>query len=324
MTVLIFSTQKCPVLQPFRIRDSRAPIRDCFQSRDREEAVISRATRVLRAAAVFRAATVREPSFRKRLGRFQSYDCFQSRDRQGAVISQVTRASMFQVSNMLTILNREVIVCERCPRLRKYCAQVAAERRRAYRDWEYWGRPVPSFGDPKAKLLIIGLAPGAHGANRTGRMFTGDRSGEFLYRALYETGFASQPESTSRDDGLQLTDAYISAAVRCAPPDNKPSRDEFRNCRSFLERELDALSRLQVVVALGKLAFDAYLGILRDRGVIQRRSAYTFAHDREHPIAPNSPTLISSYHPSQQNTSTGRLTREMLHAVFARVRDLVK
>jgi uracil-DNA glycosylase len=231
---------------------------------------------------------------------------------------------MFQVSHPLAILNREVIVCERCPRLRKYCALVASERRRAYRDWEYWGRPVPSFGDPKAKLLIIGLAPGAHGANRTGRMFTGDRSGEWLYRALYETGFASQPESTSRDDGLQLTGAYISAAVRCAPPDNKPSPDEFRNCRSFLERELDALTHLRVVVALGKLAFDAYLGILRDRGVIASRSPHVFAHDREHVIAQNLPTLISSYHPSQQNTSTGRLTREMLHAVFARARGLVK
>jgi uracil-DNA glycosylase len=228
------------------------------------------------------------------------------------------------VRESLQILNREVIACERCPRLREYCARVAVERRRAYRDQEYWGRPVPSFGDPKAKLLIVGLAPGAHGANRTGRMFTGDRSGEYLYRALYETGFASQSESTSRDDGMQLIGAYISAAVRCAPPDNKPTPREFRNCRGFLERELDLLKNLRVVVALGKLAFDAYLGILRDRGAIQSRSAFLFAHDREHAIATQRPVLISSYHPSQQNTSTGRLTREMLHAVFARARRLVE
>jgi uracil-DNA glycosylase len=228
------------------------------------------------------------------------------------------------VREPLQILNREVIACERCPRLREYCARVAVERRRAYRDQEYWGRPVPSFGDPKAKLLIVGLAPGAHGANRTGRMFTGDRSGEYLYRALYETGFASQSESTSRDDGMQLIGAYISAAVRCAPPDNKPAPNEFRNCRGFLERELDLLKNLRVVVALGKLAFDAYLGILRDRGAIQSRSAFLFAHDREHANATQRPVLISSYHPSQQNTSTGRLTREMLHAVFARARRLVE
>jgi uracil-DNA glycosylase len=228
------------------------------------------------------------------------------------------------VSQSLQILNREVIACERCPRLREYCTRIAAERRRAYRDQEYWGRPVPSFGDPEARLLIVGLAPGAHGANRTGRMFTGDRSGEYLYRALYETGFASQSESTSRDDGMQLIGAYISAAVRCAPPDNKPTPREFRNCRGFLERELDLLKNLRVVVVLGKLAFDAYLGILRDRGAIQSRSAFLFAHDREHAIAKQGPALISSYHPSQQNTSTGRLTRAMLHAVFARARRLVE
>lgn len=225
-------------------------------------------------------------------------------------------------ANPFEVLKSEVVACERCPRLREYCAQVAAVRRRAYRDWDYWGRPVPGFGDPHARLLIIGLAPGAHGANRTGRVFTGDRSGEFLYRALYETGFASQPESVSRDDGMKLTGAYISAAVRCAPPANKPAPDEFRNCREYLERELDLLTRLRAVVALGKIAFDAYLGILRDRGVIRSRAAFVFAHDREHEIA-NSPVLISSYHPSQQNTSTGKLTAKMLHEVFARARRLV-
>jgi uracil-DNA glycosylase family 4 len=222
----------------------------------------------------------------------------------------------------LSGLMREVIVCERCPRLRAYCKLVAQEKRRAYRDWEYWGKPVPSFGDPNARLLIIGLAPGAHGANRTGRVFTGDRSGEFLYRAMYQTGFANQAESQSRDDGLALSDAYITASVRCAPPDNKPTVEEFRNCRTFLERELDLLTNVKVVLVLGRLAFDTYLGILRDRGVITSRSAFDFAHGREHTIAPDSPVLICSYHPSQQNTSTGRLTAEMLRQVFERARIL--
>jgi uracil-DNA glycosylase family 4 len=200
---------------------------------------------------------------------------------------------------------------------------VAETKRRAYRDWNYWGKPVPGFGDPKARLLVIGLAPAAHGGNRTGRVFTGDRSGDFLYRALYETGFASQPQSISRDDGMQLTGAYISAAVRCAPPDNKPNPEEYRNCREYLEREIDLLKGLRAVVALGRIAFDSYLGILRDRGVIRSRAAFAFGHDREHLIE-NSLALISSYHPSQQNTSTGKLTAEMLHAVFGRARHLIR
>jgi uracil-DNA glycosylase len=222
----------------------------------------------------------------------------------------------------LKILAGEVIACERCPRLREYCVRVAEEKRRAYRDQEYWGRPVPPFGDPQAKLMVIGLAPAAHGGNRTGRMFTGDRSGDFLYRALYETGFASQPNSVSRDDGMKLTGVYITASVRCAPPDNKPLPDEFRNCRPYLERELDLLKNLRVVVALGRIAFDTYLSIMRDRGLIRSRASFIFGHDCEHHIAPSSPALISSYHPSQQNTSTGKLTAEMLHAVFARARRL--
>jgi uracil-DNA glycosylase family 4 len=219
-------------------------------------------------------------------------------------------------------LAREVIACERCPRLREYCQRVAREKRRAYLDQEYWGRPVPGFGDPHARLFVLGLAPGAHGANRTGRMFTGDRSGDFLFRALCENGFASQPESISRTDGLKLIDAYISAAVRCAPPDNKPAPDEFRNCRPYLERELVLFKNLQVVVALGRIAFDTYLAILRDREVVPRRSAFVFAHDAQHRIT-GGPALISSYHPSQQNTSTGKLTAAMLHQVFARARRIV-
>ncbi len=199
---------------------------------------------------------------------------------------------------------------------------IAQTKRRAFRDQVYWGRPVPGFGDPRAQLFVLGLAPAAHGGNRTGRVFTGDRSGDFLYRALFETGFASQPESVSRDDGMKVKGVYIAAAVRCAPPDNKPNPDEFRRCRPYLERELDLLKRIRVVVALGRIAFDSYLGILRDRGVITRRSAFLFGHDVAHTI-PNAPALISSYHPSQQNTSTGKLTAEMLRNVFARARAII-
>jgi uracil-DNA glycosylase len=220
----------------------------------------------------------------------------------------------------LQALAQEVVACERCPRLREYCRRVAEVKKRAYRDQDYWGRPVPPFGDPGARLLVIGLAPAAHGGNRTGRMFTGDRSGDFLYRALHETGFASQAHSISRDDGMTLTGVYITAAVRCAPPDNKPAFDEFRQCRPYLERELDLLKGLRVVVALGRIAFDTYLAILRDRGAIRSRSAFKFGHDCEHHIGPGMPALISSYHPSQQNTSTGKLTAKMLREVFERAR----
>jgi uracil-DNA glycosylase len=220
----------------------------------------------------------------------------------------------------LEILQREIVSCEQCPRLVAYRAEVGRVKRRAYRDWDYWAKPVPGFGDPRARLLLIGLAPGAHGANRTGRMFTGDSSGDFLYKVLFATGFASQPTSTSRDDGLKLMDAYISAAVRCAPPDNKPTVDEIRTCRPYLERELELMNRVQVVVALGRLAFDVYLGILRDQGKIARRSGFVFAHDAEHRTGEHQPLLISSYHPSQQNTSTGKLTEAMFRAVFQRAR----
>ncbi len=218
----------------------------------------------------------------------------------------------------LKILAEEIVSCQRCPRLRLHCEEVARVKRRAYRGQNYWGKPVPAFGDPRARLLIIGLAPGAHGANRTGRMFTGDRSGDFLYRALFENGFASQPESRAIGDGLTLRDAYITAAVRCAPPDNKPAPDELARCVPYLERELELLTRVRVVVVLGKLAADAYLGILKKRGVISSRAAFPFGHGREHAIGANHPVLLCSYHPSQQNTSTGKLTEEMLCDVFAR------
>ncbi len=224
---------------------------------------------------------------------------------------------------MLDVLQEEITACRLCPRLVAHREEVARVKRRAYRDWTYWGRPVPSFGDPLARLLIIGLAPGAHGANRTGRMFTGDRSGDFLFRALHAAGFASQPESRSRQDGLSLSDAYITAAVRCAPPANKPLREEIIRCRPFLERELELLDRVRVVVALGRLAFDAYLTVLRDRGLIPSRAAFGFGHGREHTLGPSLPLLISSYHPSQQNTLTGRLTAKMLGDVFLLARRRV-
>ena len=226
------------------------------------------------------------------------------------------------MTDPLQALMLQVTACQRCPRLLDHCREVAHVKRRAYREWEYWGQPVPSFGDLKARVLIIGLAPGAHGANRTGRMFTGDRSGEFLYRALHQTGFASQAESHSRNDGLTLSGVYITAAAHCAPPDNKPAPAELANCRPYLERELDLLKDLRVVVTLGRVAFDSYLWILRERGAIASRAAFRFAHDAEHCTGPDAPALISSYHPSQQNTSTGKLTEAMLRQVFERARRI--
>ena len=225
-------------------------------------------------------------------------------------------------SGQLAVLQQEVIACRRCPRLVEYIAEIGRVKRRAYRDWDYWAKPVPSFGDPRARVLIVGLAPGAHGSNRTGRPFTGDASGAILYRVLYRAGFSSQPESTSRDDGLRLTDIRITAAARCAPPGNKPATEELRNCRPFLERELELLTRLKVVVALGKIAFDVYLSILRDRGVIKSRAPFVFGHDVVHRVAEGSPVLLSSYHPSQQNTSTGKLNEKMLLDVFRRAKKL--
>ena len=221
----------------------------------------------------------------------------------------------------LNVLQQEVVACRRCPRLIEHCRSIADRKRRAYHSWEYWGRPVPSFGDPLARVLVIGLAPGAHGSNRTGRMFTGDGSGNFLYRVLHQTGFASQPTAVSREDGLELKDIYITAAVRCAPPDNKPTAEEFANCRPYLERELELLTRVQVVVTLGKLAHDAYLGVLHARGAIASRAAYPFAHNVRYRLPDGLPVLISSYHPSQQNTQTGRLTEAMLRKVFERARQ---
>ena len=221
----------------------------------------------------------------------------------------------------LTVLNREVIACTRCPRLVEYREQVAREKRRAYRDCEYWGKPVPGFGDPDARVLIMGLAPGAHGSNRTGRPFTGDASGNFMYPVLYETGFANQPTAISRDDGLKLSDLYITAAVRCAPPDNKPLPAELAECSNFLDREIAGLKRVKVVVALGKIGFDAYLNNLKRRGLLPNRKPYIFKHGAHYPM-PDGKVLLASYHPSNQNTATGKLTRPMFVEIFKKAAKL--
>ena len=228
-----------------------------------------------------------------------------------------------QASRELAVLQEQVVACKKCPRLVLFRQKVAREKRRAYRDYSYWGKPVPSFGDPRARLLIIGLAPGAHGANRTGRMFTGDSSGDFLYPVLYEAGFASQPESTSADDGLRLLDAYITAPVRCAPPDNRPDAPEFRNCQPYLERELQLLKNVIVIIVLGRLALASYLGILKSADRIAAAGAYPFTHGACHKLPAGLPVLLCSYHPSRQNTQTGRLTKPMFLNIFRAARKLL-
>lgn len=219
------------------------------------------------------------------------------------------------MASVLKILNDEVIHCTRCPRLVAYREQIGREKRRAYRDHEYWARPVPGFGDPAARVLILGLAPGAHGSNRTGRPFTGDASGKFMYPILYKVGFASQPNAEHPDDGLKLMDCYITAAIRCAPPDNKPLLSELQNCAAFLDRELTILKNVKVVVALGKIGFDAYLSFLKRKGSIRNRGGYAFGHGACYAM-PNGVVLLASYHPSNQNTATGKLTAQMFEQIF--------
>ncbi len=219
----------------------------------------------------------------------------------------------------LAVLSECVIACRKCPRLVRYREEVARGKRRAYRDQDYWGKPVPGFGDPRAELLILGLAPAAHGGNRTGRVFTGDRSGDFLYRMLYEAGFANQPTSVHRDDGLKLRNAYVTATVRCAPPKNKPLPQEILNCRPYLEAELDLL-RPRAVLALGRIAFDGYLKLLHERGLIERRATYEFRHGASYQLPDGLPRLFAAYHPSQQNTQTGRLTPAMFRRVLRQIR----
>jgi uracil-DNA glycosylase len=221
----------------------------------------------------------------------------------------------------LVLFNQSVIRCQRCSRLRKYSEQIATSKRRAYQDWIYWAKPVPSFGDEKARLLVLGLAPGAHGSNRTGRPFTGDGSGDFLYPVLYETGFASQPNSVSRNDGMQLKNCWISSVVRCAPPDNAPKRSELENCAPFLDEEIALLTQLRVVVCLGRIAFDGYLQHLERTNQAERKPRFKFAHGAEFSL-PGDRYLLASFHPSLQNTNTGKLTRPMFFDVFDRARTL--
>lgn len=220
-------------------------------------------------------------------------------------------------------LNAEIVACRRCPRLVRYREKIAQEKRRAYRECDYWGKPVPGFGDPQAKLLILGLAPGAHGANRTGRMFTGDRSGDFLFKALNRSGFASQPTSIGRDDGMRLKDAYITAALRCAPPANKPLPSELANCRPYFERDLELL-RPKAVLALGGVAMRAYVALLKERDTLQRSSAFSFRHGASYELGAGLPRLFVSYHPSQQNTFTGKLTEAMLERVLRNIRRFLE
>jgi uracil-DNA glycosylase family 4 len=237
------------------------------------------------------------------------------------------KLSAGEAQGRLTIeeINRRVVRCVRCPELRTYCAQVAQSKKRAYRDWTYWGKPVPSFGDPNAQVLLVGLAPGAHGSNRTGRPFTGDGSGNFLYPALFRAGFANQPTALARDDGLRLRNCLITAAVRCAPPGNKPTPSELSNCAPYLAEEFAALRRLRVIVALGSIAFRAVLATLKDDSFELRPDRPTFGHAVECTAmrGRRALTVISSFHPSQQNTNTGKLTKPMFDRIFARVNGLL-
>lgn len=233
----------------------------------------------------------------------------------------MTRSNIQITSVVLKRVRESIVACERCDRLRDYCRGIGETKRRAYRDQTYWARPVPGFGDPRARILILGLAPGAHGANRTGRVFTGDGSGYFMYPVLHDIGLANQPTAVNRDDGLKLRHAWIASVVRCAPPGDKPTPQETRNCASHLAAEIQALSGIRVVVCLGKIAFDGYLAYLLDAGIITRKSGYRFAHGAEYTL-PNGLRLLASYHPSLRNTNTGRLDRPMFTRVLLRAREL--
>ena len=223
---------------------------------------------------------------------------------------------------LLEELDRRITGCELCPRLRLHCGAIAAERKREFASQVYWGRPVPGFGDPAARLLIVGLAPGAHGSNRTGRVFTGDASGEWLYEALHRFGWASQPTALSRDDGLRLTDCYITAAARCAPPENRPTAEELDRCRPFLVEELRLLARVRVVLALGRIGWESWLRAAEWWRRLPPRERPTFGHGVE-AVLPDGTVLVASFHPSRQNTNTGRLTRPMWHGVFGRIRTIL-
>ena len=224
-------------------------------------------------------------------------------------------------SKSLPELENEIVRCRKCPRLVAWREEVAQVKRRAYLDWDYWGKPVPGFGDADAQVLVVGLAPGAHGANRTGRMFTGDGSGDFLYPALYKAGFANQPESIHQGDGLQLTRMFISAVCRCVPPANKPKTDEIASCLPYLEAEIDQLQRVKVIVALGGIAFNQTINIFRKNTSASLR--FKFKHLGIYPLGDALPVLVSSYHPSRQNTQTGRLTEAMFAEVWTTVNQII-
>ena len=216
-------------------------------------------------------------------------------------------------------LQHDIVTCTRCPRLREHCRATATQKRASFRDQEYWGKPLPNLGSPDARLLVVGLAPAAHGGNRTGRMFTGDRSGDFLFRAMYEAGFANQPNSDHTDDGLELIDAAITGVAHCAPPDNKPTPLELATCSSFLDRTIDLMPNLRCCFALGRIAFDACLRTYRSRGWLRQTARLKFSHGAVYAF-PSATSLVASFHPSQQNTFTGRLTPAMMRAVFDRAR----
>lgn len=239
-----------------------------------------------------------------------------------ASVCQPSPEAAHSSQQLLAELNREIVACTLCPRLIAHCKKVGREKRRAYLNWDYWAKPVPGFGDPQARLLILGLAPGAHGSNRTGRPFTGDGSGNFLYPVLHKAGFASQPNATHQNDGLRLVDAYITAPVRCAPPENKPTPQEIATCAPYLDREFAALTNVKVVVVLGKIAFDSYLNYLKRRGELKSKSGFVFGHGETYRL-PNGRTLLCSYHPSLQNTLTGKLTEKMFLDVFHKAARLI-
>jgi uracil-DNA glycosylase family 4 len=228
---------------------------------------------------------------------------------------------MVEKQESLFILENEIIRCRKCPRLVVWREEVAREKRKAYLDWKYWGKPVPGFGDHQAQVLVVGLAPGAHGSNRTGRMFTGDSSGDFLYPALFTAGFANIPQAISREDDLQLRDMFISAVCRCVPPGNKPKADEIANCLPYLESEIDLLSSLKVIVALGRIAFDQTLRLYRDRS--DEKLRFNFKHLGVNKLGDDLPWVISSYHPSRQNTQTGRLTESMFAEVWTTANKII-
>jgi uracil-DNA glycosylase family 4 len=239
--------------------------------------------------------------------------------RAGAALSAYVMIRSGTMRDSLARVERAVTSCERCPRLRAWCREVASVKVKRFRDQAYWGRPVPGFGDGKARLLVVGLAPAAHGGNRTGRVFTGDRSGDFLFAALHRAGFANRPASLARGDGLRLSDCYVAALARCAPPANKPTPSEIRSCREYLAREWKLLRELRAVLALGKLAMDGFVALLREEGRLPQRPAFAFAHGASHDLG-DGLRLFASYHPSQQNTFTGKLTPARLDAVLASVK----